>query len=657
MWRRIQLFWFVASKLISRFILAFATAALVIDAFQCVLRLDSLLLYRTVWEIVASASGILLLTLVLAVGAGVIAGLAAAAVLVGFTWPGGVRTGIRRATNIVATVSTLLIAYSMVRNSVEWLPVVAEWHLGRTEKSLLKLGLLVSAGAFLLARRRLFVSKVDRFFRTDGGRRNVLAFCGSAAAVSVADVFVRARAVGLETRPAKSLPNILLVTFDALSAEDMSVYGYHLPTTPNIDRFAQTATLFENFYATSTFTTPAITSMICGRYPSETGVFQLFGRLRGEESVRTLPNVLRKAGYQTAASVANPAAHPDAIDIQGYDISPPCPIEDRIAEAVQSGHLNPYVMYDWKQVDIFSPKLKFFAVRTEEALMDAVAVGASAIPPEASFTQAKTLWRGMSGPKFLHVHVFAPHAPYQPSRAFLGRFLPEDQLAIYSRMGWIDFLKPNNLYDLEYQKFFDTLRLRYNEWIANADAAFGAFLETMDGSGALANTIIAVSADHGESFQGGFYGHGFGYQHRPVIRIPMMIRRPGQTQLARIVSAHDGVSLAPTLLDLAGLPVPDWMDGRSLKPLLEEPDQNSPSMAFTQYLENNSTFAPVSRGTVGVIDSHYQYIVDLESRKGALYELAQAHLHTNELSTQRPEIASAMREHIRARFPNIAILA
>jgi hypothetical protein len=79
--------------------------------------------------------------------------------------------------------------------------------------------------------------------------------------------------------------------------------------------------------------------------------------------------------------------------------------------------------------------------------------------------------------------------------------------------------------------------------------------------------------------------------------------------------------------------------------------------AFTQYLETNSTFKPIGYGTVGAIDGHHQYIVDLPSGKGSLYELTNAHLHSEEISSRRPDVARILRERIRERFRSIAFPA
>ncbi len=110
--------------------------------------------------------------------------------------------------------------------------------------------------------------------------------------------------------PQRPKSNILLITFDALSAEDMSLYGYKLPTTPNIGAFARKSTVFNSFYSASTFTTPCVATMLTGMYPSETKVYQLEGLFaRQRILVGSLPESMRAGGYATGAFFSNPYAY------------------------------------------------------------------------------------------------------------------------------------------------------------------------------------------------------------------------------------------------------------------------------------------------------------------------------------------------------------
>ncbi len=106
---------------------------------------------------------------------------------------------------------------------------------------------------------------------------------------------------------------MVLISFDALTAQDMSLYGYGLPTTPQFERLAQRSYNFVNFVSTSDFTTPAVASLLTGQYPLTNRVFQLYGHIPHRLRKDNIAWILRQHGYTTAAIVTNPAAHPLAL--------------------------------------------------------------------------------------------------------------------------------------------------------------------------------------------------------------------------------------------------------------------------------------------------------------------------------------------------------
>jgi arylsulfatase A-like enzyme len=162
-----------------------------------------------------------------------------------------------------------------------------------------------------------------------------------------------------------------------------------------------------------------------------------------------------------------------------------------------------------------------------------------------------------------------------------------------------------------------------------------------------------VSADHCESFQGGFLGHGGSEQLRPIVHIPLVVHLPGQQLRHAIVAAVDQTAFAPTILEIAGLGRPDWMDGRSLLALTGAAGSNQTPRAFTQYLALNSSFTPVTRGTIGVIDGLHQFVLDLEKNAGALFNLAEAHEQKFDRSPAVPALAADLRVQIVRRFPEV----
>jgi arylsulfatase A-like enzyme len=247
------------------------------------------------------------------------------------------------------------------------------------------------------------------------------------------------------------------------------------------------------------------------------------------------------------------------------------------------------------------------------------------------------------------VHVFAPHFPYLPEPPYLHRFLPGDELRTYTDFAALAGYK----YTAAKQPLIDKGRLRYDEWVAQADGAFGQFMEKLRSAGRLADTAVIVSSDHGESFQGGYLGHGSCEQLRPIVHVPLLVHLPGQTQRHDIAAAIDQTVLAPTILEIAGLERPDWIDGQSVLACMRGDTSTESRAAFTQYFLPNSSFKPITRGTIGVIDGRNQYIFDLDRASGTLFELAQAHERKNELSRAAPARAADLRAQITRRFPDI----
>jgi arylsulfatase A-like enzyme len=455
-------------------------------------------------------------------------------------------------------------------------------------------------------------------------------------------------------RAKSTSPNIVMVTFDAMCAEDMSLYGYRLPTTPNIDALAQTSFAFSNYYAASTFTTPCVVSTLTGRYPSSTHVYHYGGRLLGESALQTFPHVLRAAGYTTAASVANPGAHPACLGFgRDFDDLPPPPINDFVAREAAARFHSATLADDIAFAGRIAPYL------LEQVSPQWFGQTHSDFPPELSLRQASRILDRLDGqhdPFFLWVHFYAPHFPYLPEPPFLKRFLPSEELRTHT-----DFAKLFDLIGYNYsaskQPDIDRARLRYNEWMAEADDVFGRLMMRLRGSGHFDNTAVIVSADHGESFQGGYAGHGGPRQLRPILHVPLVMHFPGQTQAHRIATIADQTALAPTILEIADLRRPDWMEGHSLGAAMRGESSAQPELAFTQYFEPNSAFKPITRGTVGVIDGQHQYVFDVARKTGALYALDEAQEQKVDRSQIDPQTSADLHGDLERRFPGLPLTA
>jgi arylsulfatase A-like enzyme len=538
------------------------------------------------------------------------------------------------------------------------LSVITDWaHLSRTQQSAVCAAFFV---VFLLSlwnptRRKRMTTAFDGILGARTTRRVILAI---AAVVVVLAATGRTSPASAKDRHnmARPHPNILLITFDALSAEDMSLYGYRLPTTPRLAEFAHQASVFTNFYSASTFTTPSLASLFTGLAPSETGVYHLAGRLRGARAAQTLPRLLRDSGYTTAAAISSPMAY--------YLASwQPADFDFLEGPVYRTGG---FIQF-WNAIGFLHPPERFGSRLDEFQDLERAAnfvpaqlsafdhklftESSSSYPPAEIFARTEGLMKRLPEGYFLWVHVMAPHYPYLPG-PHLGRFLPGPEMRTAEAQ--VAFIH-GPTYTPELQAEVDKDRLRYDEFVADADSAFGDFISSLQTQGKLANTAVIVSADHGESFQAGVFQHELPYQTLPEIHIPLIVRMPGQERSARVAFVADQTALAPTILEIAGLPRADWMRAPSLVPNLNSDAAmaGSKGLAFTEYLETNSIFRPARSGTAGVTDGVHQYVLNLGTGEGALRNMAEPLIWNIDRSAEEPDAARDLRNDLYSRFPDL----
>jgi arylsulfatase A-like enzyme len=512
---------------------------------------------------------------------------------------------------------------------------------------------LVFAAVLLIPRTRTqVITSIDGLLSDKMTRRTAIATVVGAAGLAATE-FALSKAtpiVKAALAPQRPKGNILLITFDALSAEDMSCYGYRLPTTSNIDAFARNATLFKNYYSASTFTTPSIASIVTGLYPTQHRVFQLLGEIQRDEVEKSLPHLMRSAGYATGALLSNPYAYYLVNSLRSeYDILPQPTYQkgglERVWKASVPLHQDSGVgnrMDEYKDlVTAWNPMMGGMPL---ELYLQ--------YPAHESFEHGQKILDQLPDGFFLWIHVMTPHAPYHPDKASRGVFLPDDELKRFEGEDDNGAKRWDPHYPPDQQPQVDLRRLAYDEFILTADRSFGEFMTAFEKSERSHNTTVIVSADHGESFEGGIYQHETQYMTRPVIHIPLIIRTPGQQEGRSVSFTADQTALSPTILDLAGQPKPSWMPGESLVPLLSS-DREGEGLAFCQFLEKNSIFKPLKFGTVGVVDRHYQYVVLLNSQHGVLRPLSEAQNWQIDRSAEHPEQATALRAAINSRFPGV----
>lgn len=421
-------------------------------------------------------------------------------------------------------------------------------------------------------------------------------------------------------------PDIYLITIDALRAEDLSVYRYDRPTTPNLQRFAQRSFTFENFVANSNLTTPTTTSIETGKLPWSHRVFQLGGFLRDSARQETLPALLRRQGYYTAMISANMYASPFCHGTQkSYDAV-------EFAPALGTGGVwmsNPAGIDG--QCTIFLSLLR--RLGSLSGFVYKLIWHRYPFPAEPVFDRARSLVESHddSQPMFVWTHIFPPHDPYWPPAPYRMRFAPREGL-VQIRGGRL----PSGSTASE-------LRAQYDEMILYADHVVGDYLDWLDRTGRLDRAIVIVTADHGESFEHGWFLHGGLYIHSGLIHIPLLIHLPDQQRSRSVSQPAQQADLLPTLLDLVGAPVPNWTDGTSLRPALEG-KQLPQRHVFSMVLEPDSVFHPISKGILAAMDEEFKYVLHLDSQQQALYGYKTDHSEEHDLTQSDPEVAKRMHD-------------
>jgi arylsulfatase A-like enzyme len=305
-------------------------------------------------------------------------------------------------------------------------------------------------------------------------------------------------------------PNLLLLVVDCLRADALSIAGYQRPTTPSVDALAREGSRFTRAYAQASWTRPSLPTILTGLYPSEHGLLDLEGDPAAgtaalDESVLTLAERLQQAGYATAMVGEQHQLSPRFGLQQGFDLWHP------------------------KAGDGANIQRRFLE------------------------------WQGgltAGQPFFAYLHYLELHWPYCPPRDLRGRF-DEGPSRLDPCASWRQLRD-----DMRSGAYVVTaedrqlLRARYDEELLGVDRLIGKLVGELKAGGLYDDTLILVTADHGEEFgehDGFFHGHTL---HEELLRVPLVVKPPASWEAPR-EQVIDGLvelrNVAATFLDAAGV--------------------------------------------------------------------------------------------------------
>lgn len=325
-------------------------------------------------------------------------------------------------------------------------------------------------------------------------------------------------------------PNLLVVLVDTLRGDHLSVAGYPLETSPQLERLAERGTYFDRFYAHSAVTRPSVATLLTSRYVSGHRIVSQ-ARAGLSADLPYLPQILRRAGYRTAAFVTNPQVHPLLGFGRGFDRF----------EELYSGDVDPVQVRPQQLIKLPAGEV-FSALRDHLEALDA------------------------GVPFFAYVHLLDPHGPYQPPAEDLARFADPDYDGDF--IGSIrDFTRLERL--REHPADLAHFTALYDAEVRSTDRALGELVGWLDATGRLADTHLLITADHGEELmEHGSTGHAF-QLYEETVRIPLLWIGPGVPAGHRVGQLAGLVDVMPTLLDVLRLPAGGLeLQGHSFKTLL-----------------------------------------------------------------------------------------
>ncbi len=369
--------------------------------------------------------------------------------------------------------------------------------------------------------------------------------------------------------------SIVLITVDCLRADHVGFMGYERATTPFLDSLAREAFVFPSAIVAGAPTYYSFPAIMASRYPLALGR-DVLGLAPGEHS---LASVLKGAGYATASfGAANPYISSQFGYEEGFDTfrdfldTEVAPLTENTTPTAGG---NGWASRLNRKLQELRPRMGplagvydglYFQYCQRLATPAPGSLDALRRFPAADVIVDHALsWLVSIGqrPFFLWLHLMDPHAPYYPKEKAL-ELMGCDPVTPFRARYLNSYWNRSDLGPKGLQRHRDRIIALYDAGIRWVDEQVARLVAALRDSSRWPDCIFALTADHGEEF----LDHG-GRFHPPsrlteeLIHVPLLLRVPGAAKKELPKSSFSLLSLAPTLLDAAGLPIPQAFRGRS----------------------------------------------------------------------------------------------
>lgn len=422
-----------------------------------------------------------------------------------------------------------------------------------------------------------------------------------------------------KTAPAGDRPNIVFIITDQQRIDTIAATGHPWMETPNLDRLVQEGTYFSNMYVTAPCCSPSRASLFSGTYPHTNGVFR-----NDEPWVYCWADDLARAGYHCV----------NVGKMHTFPVEAPFGFHERhvTENKDRSDPTVPFYLDNWDKA-FFARGLTKPDTETYKHRQDyRSSLGAFVweLPEELhsdNFVPNMACmwldrWDG-DEPFFLQIGIPGPHPPYDPVASWFDRYLAKDDLPEPIREDIPNLIDPVRQLKLKHQESqYDAIihipdptseqmhrqRAAYYANVSMIDEQVGNIIAALERRGVLGNTILIFTSDHGDCLN----DHGLSQKwsmYDQSVKVPGIVWAPGRVANGKTVdSLVSLMDLAPTILEMAGAPVPDFMEAISLRGHLDG----------SGAVEREAVFAELARDLI-VQASEFQIMIRTKRWKLVYY--------------------------------------
>lgn len=425
-------------------------------------------------------------------------------------------------------------------------------------------------------------------------------------------------------------PNIVFILTDQQRLDTIAAHGYDHMITPNIDSLVQRGATFENMYVTSPSCAPSRASLFSGTYPHTNGVFR-----NDEPWNYCWVKELAEAGYR-CVNVGKMHTMP----IEGaFGFH-----ERHVVENKDRDHPNlPFYLDNWDKAlharGAAKPSRVSYAKRPDydTSLGAFVWEQAEDLHPDVFVGETACWWLERypgNEPFFLQVGLPGPHPPYDPTQEYLEPYLDRDlpeailDYDLDSQPAPLRALRQNHLtegHDAVVHLKDPTpeqlhrQRAHYYANITMIDTQVGNIVKALEARGVLDNTVIIFTSDHGDCLND--HGHSQKWNmFEQSVHVPAVICWPGQISpgqtIPELVSLMD---FGPTILQMAGAHVPEWMEARSLSDLLFDTKTDARDRVFAEH--SDDSILTDTRFMTMIREGRWKLVHFVDCEEGQLFDL------------------------------------